>query len=50
VLCAANVDNVSATNDDPTNAPVVILVANGICCRNGRNDTDGMVDRIWVQE
>ena len=46
VFCAASVDNTNATSDVPTNAKVMILVANGICCRNGKNDTDGMMD-VW---
>lgn len=47
VFCLTNVDSSSAASDKRTSVAVMILVANGTCWRNGRNDTAGMVYGGW---
>jgi len=43
IFCAAKYDKSIATRDADTNERVMILVANGICCKKGKKLTDGMV-------
>lgn len=43
VFCLASVESSKAASENMIKVAVMILVANGTCCKNGRNDTAGMM-------
>ena len=48
VFCLASVVRSNAAREKTMSVAVIILVANGTCCRNGRNDMAGIVIVVVV--